>query len=72
MIDQFDGSEEIPEELRHFGLRIEDTLLYVDTKSIDILTRDTPRVDLYQQYWCIDSFIYIVVLLVFYYYLLFV
>ena len=50
MIDQFDGSEEIPEELRHFGLRIEDTLLYVDTKSIDILTRDTPRVDLYQQY----------------------
>ena len=41
---QFDGDDEIPEELRHFGLRIEDTFLYVDSKTVDVLTKDSPRV----------------------------
>ncbi|KAK8793845.1 hypothetical protein WA171_002975 [Blastocystis sp. BT1] len=40
----FDGDDEIPEELRHFGVRIEDTFLYVDSKTVDVLTKDSPRV----------------------------
>ncbi|KAK8825893.1 hypothetical protein WA577_001062, partial [Blastocystis sp. JDR] len=35
----FDGDEEIPEELRHFGVRVEDTILYIDAKNVDILTK---------------------------------
>lgn len=35
----------MPEELRHFGVRVEDTLLYVDTKTVDVLTKESPRVD---------------------------
>ena len=38
----FDGSDEVPEDLRHFGVRIEDTLLYVNNKTVDVLTKDTP------------------------------
>lgn len=34
----------MPEELRHFGVRVEDTLLYVDTKTVDVLTKESPRV----------------------------
>ena len=41
---EFDGDEEIPEELRHFGVRVEDTILYIDAKNVDILTKDSPRV----------------------------
>lgn len=32
----------MPEDLRHFGVRIEDTLLYVNNKTVDVLTKDTP------------------------------
>ena len=42
---QFDDDEEVPEELRHVGVRVEDTLLYVDTKTVDVLTKESPRVD---------------------------
>ncbi|KAK8801606.1 hypothetical protein WA588_005892 [Blastocystis sp. NMH] len=40
----FDDDEEVPEELRHFGVRVEDTLLYVDTKTVDVLTKESPRI----------------------------
>lgn len=33
----------MPEELREFGARVEDTVLYVNSRTIDVLTKDAVK-----------------------------
>ena len=33
----------MPEELREFGVRVEDTMLYVNSLTIDVLTKDAVK-----------------------------